>query len=92
MSEKHVTTCEMPEMGRCPLAEDAADAAVRKVFAILGVDIDKPESVVQFQDDLRFGGKLRRAADHGMLALVGLIVVALGAAVWAGVVSKVGGH
>lgn len=74
---------------RCPFAEDAADSAVRKVFAILGVDIEQPESVERFREDLRFGGKMRRAADHGMLAIVGLIVVALGAAVWAGIVAKV---
>lgn len=75
----------------CMYAEEAADQAVRKVFAILGVDIDKPESVECFREDLRFGRKLRKAADHGMLAIVGLVVVGLGAAVWAGIVSKVKG-
>jgi hypothetical protein len=64
---------------------------VKKVFAILGVDIDKPESVEEFRQDLRFGKKMRKAADHGFLAMVGLIVVGLGAAVWAGIVSKVTG-
>jgi hypothetical protein len=66
---------------------------VKKVFAILGVDIDKPESVEEFRQDLRFGKKMRKAADHGFLAMIGLIVVGLGAALWAGIVSKVtGGH
>ena len=46
--------------------QDAADRAVKKVFAILGVDIDKPESVEEFREDLRFGRKLRKASDHGM--------------------------
>jgi TusA-related sulfurtransferase len=86
MSEKK--QCEV-HGERCPYAEDAADSAVRKVFAILGVDVEKPESVEQFREDLRFGGKMRRVADHGMLAVVGLIVVALGAALWAGIVAKV---
>lgn len=72
--------------------QEAADRAVKKVFAILGVDVDKPESVEEFREDLRFGKRLRRAADHGLLALVGLVVISLGAAVWAGIVSKVGGH
>lgn len=72
--------CEVHD-DRCQYAEDAADTSVRKVFAILGVDIDQPESVERFREDLRFGGKMRRAADHGMLALVGLIVIGLGAAV-----------
>ena len=66
---------------------------MKKVFAILGVDIDKPESVEEFRQDLRFGKKMRKAADHGFLAMIGLIVVGLGAALWAGIVSKVtGGH
>lgn len=50
----------------CALAEDvsrdAADAAVRKVFAILGVDIDDPSSVARLQSDLRFGRVMREAA------------------------------
>lgn len=50
----------------CHLAEDAsrdaADAAVRKTFAILGVDIDDPESVANLQADLRFGRAMREAA------------------------------
>ena len=80
-------------MSECnnPNCQEAADRAVKKVFAILGVDIEKPESVEEFREDLRFGKRMRKAADHGFLALVGLIVVGLGAAVWAGIVSKVGG-
>lgn len=90
MAKPHCT--EIPST-ECPHAEDAAERAVRKVFAILGVDIDKPESVEEFREDLRFGRRLRRAADHGLIATVGLMVVGLGAVVWAGIVSKInGGH
>lgn len=85
MPEKH-ESCDNPT------CQEAADRAVKKVFAILGVDVDKPESVEEFREDLRFGKRMRRAADHGLLALVGLVVIGLGAAVWAGIVSKVGGH
>ena len=54
-----------------PTCQDAADRAVKlKVFAILGVDVDKPESVEEFREDLRFGKRMRRAADHRLLALV----------------------
>lgn len=88
MSQKH--ECQIAE--QCPHAEESADRAVKKVFAILGVDIDRPESVEEFREDLRFGKKIRRAADHGFLALVGLLVFALGAAMWSGIVSKIGGH
>jgi hypothetical protein len=72
--------------------QEAADRAVKKVFAILGVDVDKPESVEEFREDLRFGKRMRKAADHGFLALMGVLAAAAMAAVWAGIVSKVGGH
>ena len=39
--------------------QEAADRAVKKVFAILGVDVDKPESVEEFREDLRFGWKIK---------------------------------
>lgn len=77
----------------CPLAGDAADHAVKKVFAILGVDIDKPESVEAFREDLRFGKRLRKAADHGTLVLTGAIIVGMMWAVWSGILEQVrGGH
>jgi hypothetical protein len=80
-----VSNCDNPN------CQEAADRAVKKVFAILGVDIDKPESVEEFREDLRFGKRMRKAADHGFLALVGLFVVGLGAIIWAGIIAKLGG-
>lgn len=84
--------CNPRPQDECPQSEQAADHAVRKVFAILGVDIDRPESVEEFREDLRFGKRMRKAADHGFLALMGVIAAAFAAAVWAGIVSKMGGH
>lgn len=75
--------------GNC---QEAADRAVKKVFAILGVDIDRPDSVEEFREDLRFGKRLRKAADHGMLALMAVLAAALAAAVWAGVIAMVKAH
>lgn len=82
----------MPDHMRRPdEIEEAADKAVRKVFAILGVNIDNPESVEEFREDLRFGRKMRKVADHGLLAFVGLLAVGMAAALWAGVVYLVKG-
>ena len=90
MTREKILYQQCPEnSAECPHAEEAADRAVRKVFAILGVDVDKPESVEEFREDLRFGKRMRKAADHGFLALIGVIAVAFCAVVWAGVVSKV---
>ena len=75
----------------CPESVEAADAAVRKVFAILGVDIDKPESVEEFREDLRFGKKLRKASDHGILVFIAVLVSSAGYAAWVGIVASAKG-
>ena len=71
------------------ISNDAAEHAVKKVFAILGVDIDRPESVEEFREDLRFGKRMRKIADHGTLALFGVFAAGLAAALWAGIVSNI---
>lgn len=76
----------------CPQVQQAAEDAVRKVFAILGVDVDVPKEVEEFRENLRFGASMRRAADKGMLTIIGAIAVGALAALWAGIVSKMGGH
>lgn len=76
----------------CPQVQQAAEDAVRKVFAILGVDVDVPKEVEEFRENLRFGASMRRAADKGLLTVAGGIAVGITAAIWAGVVSKIGGH
>ena len=82
------------EMPPCPQAGEAADHAVKKVFAILGVDIDKPESVEEFREDLRFGKRLRKASDHGSLVLVAAFFGGMAWAVWGGIQAAIraGGH
>lgn len=80
--------CSMGER----VSEEAADKAVKKVFAILGVDIHKPESVEEFREDLRFGKRLRKLADHGTFAIIALLFTGLGYAAFAGVVSKISGR
>jgi len=64
---------------------------VRKVFAILGVDVDVPKEVEEFRENLRFGASMRRAADKGMLTIIGVLATAMLAALWAGIVSKITG-
>lgn len=71
------------------MSEDAAEHAVKKVFAILGVDIERPESVEEFREDLRFGKRMRKVANHGTLAFFGVVAAAFAAAVWAGIVSNI---
>ena len=87
-------SCDSAEQGvQCAyserMSEDAAEHAVKRVFAILGVDIERPESVEEFREDLRFGKRMRKVADHGTLAFFGVVAAAFAAAVWAGIVSNI---
>lgn len=79
----------------CEKAEGAADAAaeraVKKVFAILGVDVDKPDAVEEFREDLRFGKRMRRWGDRGMLTIVSAMFAAIAYAAWTGIVKAVKG-
>jgi hypothetical protein len=85
--------CELKrDVDTCPQSIQAADHAVKKVFAILGVDIDKPESVEEFREDLRFGKKLRKASDHGTLVMIGAFVGGVAYVIWTGIVAAIKGH
>ena len=94
---RRLHSCDMEEpdelqKGFCSMGErvsdESADKAVKKVFAILGVDINKPESVEEFREDLRFGKKLRKLADHGVFVLVALLFTGFAWAALDGVISK----
>ena len=88
MGDENKKVCTLaPE--HCPQVAEAADTAVKKVFAILGVDVDVPKEVEQFRGNLRFGASMRQAADKGMLAIIGAIAVGALAALWAGIVSSI---
>lgn len=74
------------------LIDTAVSKAVKQTFAILGVDVDKPESVEEFREDLRFGKAMRKYASHGFLAFVGVLFAGLAGAVWYGVVHNIKGQ
>lgn len=66
------------------IIEEAANSAVKKTFAILGVDIDRPESVEEFREDLRFGRRLRKMTGHGQLVMAGAFALGCMYMLWAG--------
>lgn len=84
-------TCVAPHSRNCEFANAAAERAVKKTFAIFGVDIEDPKQVSEFQESLRFADKFRRAADHGLLVLVGALVVALLTAAALGIKTRIAG-
>lgn len=79
----------MNELEQKQLIEESADKAIKKTFAILGVDIDDPSEVEEFRQDLRFSGRMRAAMDKGMMAFTGAVAVAIAAAMWAAIVGRV---
>jgi len=85
--QHHTTMASMPDS---EIIEQAVDLAIKKTFAILGVDIDKPESVEEFREDLRFGRRLRKMSDHGTFVLVAGLVTGLLFALWVGIKSAAG--
>ena len=64
-----------------------ADVAVRKTFAILGVDVNDASSVESFREDLRFGGRLRKLSERGLMAFASAVGAAMLGALVAGVAS-----
>ena len=76
----------------CVSAELAAELAVKKTFAILGVDIDQPAQVESLRESLRFVDKLRQAADRGIMTFVSAVVILTLAALIAGVKFKLEGN
>lgn len=79
------------ECGTRAECSEIADKAVKKTFAILGVDIDNPASIEEFRQDLRFGKRLRKIADHGTLAFFAAVAVAIVGAMWIGISQSIKG-
>ena len=81
-----------PHTDDCPHASASAELAVKKVFAILGVDIDVPKEVEEFRENLRFGATMKKAVDKGIFAVAAAIATAVAAAVWVGITKSLTGH
>ena len=60
---------------------EAVDRSTRKVFTILGVDLDDPESVEEFRQDLRFSRRVRQVCEKGTAAIVVAMLSAIGYAI-----------
>ena len=73
----------------------AVKIAVREVFATLGVNVEDPEAIEDFRQNLRFGASLRRASERGFAAmlLTGATAVAAGVCslIWMGLQIKLTG-
>lgn len=68
------------------IAKEAAKAAVKETFLVLGVDIADPKDVIALQKRLAFlqsfEATTSAAARHSILALTALIVLGIAALIW----------
>jgi hypothetical protein len=71
---------------------DAANLAVKQVFYLLGVDVEDAASVEDFREDLRFGRRLRKLANNGMMGIVALLALGMVTALYSGIVSSLKGR
>ena len=67
---------------RCNEADRAADVAVQKTFAILGVDVNQPREVRRFQEDLRFNRTMKTFVDKIFIAATIASIGGFGAWIW----------
>ncbi len=66
----------------CTKPDDAAKEAVKRTFAILGVDVDDPQQLEEFRKGLRFGEDLVIMSKRGKIAAMTTAIGLLGAAIW----------
>lgn len=64
------------------LVNDAASQAVKTAFGHLGVDVDNPEAMEAFRNDLRFGGVFRSAVQKSFFSLLAAIFGGIGFTLW----------
>lgn len=98
LEESNPPTGSCVHMSACPhiaeggtvqrIADAAANDAVKKVFFMLGVDVNDAAAVEEYRENIRFSKVLRGYAAHGMLALIGMLAAMLVAAFVAGLKAK----
>jgi hypothetical protein len=73
------------------VAEEAANRAVSKVFAVLGVDFADPAEIEDLRRDLRYAGWVRKVSEKSILAAIGAMAVGAVAALFLGVAGFLNG-
>jgi len=68
------TDCPVPH---CVVPEQAAEAAVKRAFEVLGVDINNPQQLEEFRKNLWFGGMVRKSFEKGMIATISAFILAV---------------
>ena len=72
----------------CREPDRAARAAVKEILFICGGKVDAPESVAEFQSDLRFGREVRVLIKRGILGFVAALCALIGGYLWTKIVGS----
>ena len=67
-------SCPFPD---CDSGMLAAERAVERVFAILGIDIHNPKQVSDFQDTMRFATRLNKVMERSTFAFFAALAACL---------------
>lgn len=66
------------------MADAIAKQVARTIFALIGVDVDKPESLEEFRANVRFSAVVHRAAQAGVLAVITAVTGLVVSGLWLG--------
>ncbi len=66
------------------MADAIAKQVARTIFALIGVDVDKPESLEEFRANVRFSAVVHRAAQAGVLAVITAVTGLVVSGLWFG--------
>ena len=95
VQERACKLYQVDAVADCPIAAKiakmAADDAVEKTFAILGVDVTVPKDLEKFRKSLRFSDSLMETAEKGKLAFVISVIGMIAAVIFTTFFPKGGG-
>lgn len=67
------------------MADAIAKQVARTIFGLIGVDVDKPESLEEFRANVRFSAVVHQAAKAGVLAVITTVAGLVIGGLWFGV-------
>lgn len=66
------------------MADAIAKQVARTIFGLIGVDVDKPESLEEFRANVRFSAVVHQAAKAGVLAVITTVAGLVISGLWFG--------
>lgn len=74
------------------MADVIAKQVARTIFGLIGVDVDKPESLEEFRANIRFSAVVHQAAKAGVLAVITTVAGLVISGLWFGAIKIFSRH